>query len=80
MSRIKLMPHQEEALDMTADRNRVAYFYDMGLGKTFIGSEKMWQLNNYANLVVCQKSKVDDWIQHFTEYYPDDMKVFNLTK
>lgn len=80
MKPLKLMPHQEEALDMTADRNRVAYFYDMGLGKTFIGSEKMWQLNNYANLVVCQKSKVDDWIQHFTEYYPDDMKVFNLTK
>lgn len=80
MKQLKLLPHQEEALDMTADRNRVAYFYDMGLGKTFIGSEKMWLLNNYANLVVCQKSKVDDWIQHFTEYYPDDMKVFNLTK
>lgn len=80
MKQLKLLPHQEEALDMTVDRNRVAYFYDMGLGKTFIGSEKMWQLNNYANLVVCQKSKVDDWIQHFTEYYPDDMKVFNLTK
>lgn len=29
---IKLMPHQEEALKLSEDRDRVAYFYDMGLG------------------------------------------------
>jgi hypothetical protein len=51
----------------------------MGLGKTFVGSEKMWRLNNAVNLVICQKSKIDDWIAHFTDYYPD-MKVCNLTK
>lgn len=79
MKQLKLLPHQEEALDRTAERNRVAYFYDMGLGKTFIGSEKMWLLNNYVNLVVCQKSKVDDWMQHFMDHYPD-IKPFNLTK
>lgn len=27
-----LYPHQIEALDLTKDRNRVAYYYDMGLG------------------------------------------------
>jgi hypothetical protein len=41
----------------------------MGLGKTFVGSEKMAQLGLKNNLVVCQKSKVDDWVQHFKEYY-----------
>ena len=43
----------------------------MGLGKTFVGSEKMAQLDNSMNLVICQKSKVEDWINHFKEYYPD---------
>lgn len=41
----------------------------MGLGKTFVGSEKMAQLNARVNLVVCQKSKVEDWIQHFKDHY-----------
>lgn len=43
----------------------------MGLGKTFVGSEKMSQLNSNINLVICQKSKVEDWINHFKENYPD---------
>ena len=31
------------------------------------------------DLLICQKSKIDDWVDHFTEYYPD-YKVYNLTK
>lgn len=50
----------------------------MGLGKTFIGSEKLIQLNERINLVVCQKSKIRDWINHFKEFY--NVKVFDLTK
>ena len=49
----------------------------MGLGKTFVGSEKMLQLDNRVNLVICQKSKVNDWIEHFYTYY--DCKVFDGT-
>ena len=51
----------------------------MGLGKTFVGAEKMYLLNNAVNVVICQKSKIDDWVQHFKEYYPSD-RVMNLTK
>ena len=29
---MKLFPHQEDALNRTKDLNRVAYFFDMGLG------------------------------------------------
>ena len=29
---MKLFPHQIEALQVTEDRNRVAYYLDMGLG------------------------------------------------
>lgn len=51
----------------------------MGLGKTFVGAEKMYLLNNTVNLIVCQKSKVDDWVDHIRTYYPD-YYVLNLTK
>lgn len=73
------MPHQEKVLNQTKDFNRVAYYLDMGLGKTFVGAEKVWELNNDVNLVICQKSKIDDWVQHFTEYYTD-YAVFDLTR
>lgn len=68
---IKLLPHQERVLDETYEFDRVGYFLDMGLGKTFIGAEKMWELNNPYNLLICQKSKIDDWKEHFEKYYPE---------
>lgn len=79
MADLRFMPHQNKALDLTESFNRCAYYLDMGLGKTFVGAEKMYLLNNALNLVICQKSKIDDWVQHFTEYYPD-YRVLNLTK
>lgn len=79
MSILNFMPHQQQALDQTESFNRCAYYLDMGLGKTFVGAEKMYLLNNDVNLVVCQKSKIDDWLDHFKKYYPD-YEVFNLTK
>lgn len=79
MNDLVFMPHQEKALDLTADKNRCAYYLDMGLGKTFVGAEKMYLLNNDINLIICQKSKVDDWIDHIKNYYPD-YEVLNLTK
>ena len=68
---MKLYPHQKEALELVKDKNKCAIYYDMGLGKTFIGSEKLADLKAKANLVVCQKSKIDDWVKHFETYYPD---------
>lgn len=49
---------------------------EMGLGKTFIGSEKAISLHKNI-LVVCQKSKVDDWVNHFRDNY--NVEVYNLT-
>ncbi|WP_459611777.1 SNF2-related protein [Clostridium botulinum] len=71
MIKIKLYPHQERALKETKKFNRVGYFLDMGLGKTFVGSEKLKELNSNINLVICQKSKLDDWYEHFKTYYPE---------
>lgn len=66
---INLFPHQTKALYETRQFNRVAYYLDMGLGKTFVGSEKVKQLGCRINLLVCQNSKIDDWKQHFEKYY-----------
>lgn len=79
MPDLELMPHQDKALNLTENFNRCAYYLDMGLGKTFVGAEKLYLLNNTVNLVICQKSKIDDWVQHFKEYYPD-YHVLNLRK
>ncbi len=76
---INLYKHQAEELLATRKLNRVAYYHDMGLGKTFTGSEKLMQLGAKVNLVVCQKSKIDDWLQHFIHYYPQVDGLFDLT-
>ncbi len=75
---IDLFPHQRKVLEATKGKNRVAYYLDMGLGKTFVGSEKMLELGAMVNLLVCQKSKIPDWIEHFLMYYPQF--VYDLTK
>ena len=49
----------------------------MGLGKTFTGAEKMKELGAKINLIVCQKSKVDDWMTHLDNNY--DWHLFDLT-
>lgn len=79
MSKVKLYNFQKSILDLTKDRNRVAYYMEMGTGKTFVGSEKMKQLGSKINLLICQKSKVQDWINHFEEYY-SEYKIIDLTK
>lgn len=74
---MKLYPHQSEALDQSKDLRRVAYYHDMGLGKTFTGAEKLVRLGGCVNLVVCQKSKIADWVEHFRKYY--SLAVFDLS-
>lgn len=75
---VKLYPHQIEELAATENRNRVAYYHDMGLGKTFVGAEKLIRLGSKINLVICQKSKMADWISHFKTYYSKNA-IFDLT-
>lgn len=75
---MKLYDYQKKALDLTEGKANAAFYYDMGLGKTFIGSEKMNLYGNRINLVICQKSKIKDWIEHFTEHYKE-FAVFDLS-
>ena len=79
---ITLYEHQREALQETAGKTHVAYYHDMGLGKTFTGSEKLMQLDYRVNLIICQKSKVEDWLDHFDLYsdtYHNHNLIYDLT-
>ena len=51
----------------------------MGTGKTFVGAEKLYQLNTRVNLVICQKSKINDWYDHFFDNYKTKMIIYDLT-
>lgn len=75
---IDFYPHQQKALSETEGQNRVGYFLDMGLGKTFVGAEKAVRLKSQVILIVCQKSKVEDWFIHFDDNY--DCRLYDLTK
>lgn len=73
-----LFAYQQAALNRVDGKRRCAFYHDMGLGKTFTGAEKLmsdkcWHLA----LVVCQKSKVADWVDHFRSHY--DIDVLDLT-
>lgn len=74
---MNLYSHQTRALKETKPFNRTAYYLDMGLGKTFVGSEKLKELNANNNLVICQKSKLSDWYEHFKTYYDYNTLIYN---
>lgn len=50
------------------------------MGKTFTGSEKMHALGAEVNLLICQKSKISDWREHFDKYYPDYLQYLVDTR
>ena len=50
-----------------------------GSGKTYTGSEKMRMLDNNINLIISQKSKVKDWIEHCETNMPTKFVTFDLT-
>lgn len=78
---IKLYPFQAKLLENTHNLNKVGYYLDMGLGKSFVGSIKLKQLDGSINLVVCPKSMVEMWQEHFTKYIDfEDFMVLDLTK
>ena len=52
---ITLFQHQQQALDQTEGHNRCAYYLDMGLGKTFVGSEDWNTYNSPPFSLDCTK-------------------------
>ena len=77
-----LYQHQRDALEAVKDLNRVAFYHDMGLGKTYTGSHKLMEMDARVNLIICQKSKIQDWLDHFelySETYWNNNLIYDLT-
>lgn len=74
----KLYKHQEDVLQQTKDHNKVAYYLDMGLGKSFVGSFKSVSFEDPI-LIVCPKSLVPQWLQQFADNH-QEWERYDLTK
>ena len=75
---MKLLSFQKEALEKAKTFDRCAFYYGLGLGKTYIGAEKLMSYSNPHKFIVCQKSKVSDWVLHILQYYGTLIKVLNM--
>lgn len=75
---MKLYKFQQDGLRQLDSFKRCAYFWEMGTGKSFMGSEKMISCGAKTNLIVCQCSKLQDWIQHMQDNY--ELPVYNLSQ
>lgn len=58
----------------------LALYWEPGLGKTFSSLDRAAQYGDPRVLVVCQKSKVDDWIRDIKRFFPDAEEPCNLRK
>lgn len=75
---MELYQHQKDVLQQTEKYNKVAYYLDMGLGKTYCGSYKATSFNDPI-IIVCPKSLIPQWMEHFRNTHPDWAR-YDLTK
>lgn len=73
-----LYQHQKDVLQQTEKYNKVAYYLDMGLGKTYCGSYKATSFNKPI-LIICPKSLIPQWIEHFNNVH-GEWGTYDLTK
>ena len=66
---MSIRPYEFQRKGIQAARGlmRVAFYWEMGLGKTIVGSETMLSMKNSVNIIICQKSKVQDWVDHIRD-------------
>ena len=64
-----LYPHQLQALKQVQEHNKCAFYLDMGLGKTFVGTVKALSFKRPI-LLICPKSLVNGWMEYFNKHYP----------
>ena len=76
---VQLYDSQLEVLSECESTPNAGLYLGCGAGKTFVGSEKLVSYGTSWNLLICQKSKVKDWVKHFETYYPQ-LTVTDLTK
>lgn len=57
-----------------------ALYWQMGTGKTFGSMFKADCYGDNQRLIVCQKSKINDWVDDLHKYYDSNITVCDLTK
>lgn len=77
---IRFYDHQKRAIRIATRYKNVALYHDMGLGKTYTGAEIAFLFCNPIILLICQKSKINDWVNHFTDNYNGRVIVIDFTK
>lgn len=65
-------------LQQLKDKNKVALYLDMGLGKTFAGSVKATSFEDPI-LIICPKPLVSQWLQQFEDNHQEWTR-YDLTK
>ena len=65
-------------LQQLCDKNKIALYLDMGLGKTFTGSVKATSFNDPI-LIICPKSLISQWLQQFEDNHQEWTR-YDLTK
>lgn len=68
---MRLYGFQQRILNSIEGRTRCALFCEMGLGKTIMSTEHVLSIakDDEDIIVICQKSKVRDWVIHWREHY-----------
>lgn len=62
------------------DHKAVALYWDMGLGKTYGGLDRANQFGDLHILIVCQKSKVEDWCDAVRDFLDEEPLNLRLPK
>lgn len=83
LNNLKLFQHQQQALTETEGQNKVAYYLDMGLGKTFVGAEKLKRLDadalekQISNLMKDIGDGCDDNVIAYDDVIVDVMEIIH---
>lgn len=76
---IELFNHQINAINAVKGKENVAFFLEMGLGKSITGICQCLIFDNPRTLLVCPKSLILTWKNTFSQFFPE-LKVTDLTK
>ena len=77
---MKLYKHQEKVLEQIKGKKRVLLALEMGLGKSLCASEHLKTLDYKYCLIVCPKSLIPMWQEHYQKFYNQEINDFTKTK
>lgn len=77
---MQLYEYQKQVLEEIKGKKRVLLALSMGLGKTLCASEHLKTLDYEICLIVCPKSLIGMWQEHFKKFYNQEINDFTKTK